>query len=184
MKKWTVMVLACGALQGAAWGGESRATEALAEELMSLMKVDEATQQALVMVRDSMMKQTQRMAAQSGQGNLEEMKAYQAKVMAAIEEELSWDKLKGQMVALYADTFTEQELKGLIEFYNGPVGKAFIAKQPQLMQKSMEFNQRMMVGLQPKIEQIAREFQAQNKAKAAAAAAAAAAVAPAAEPAR
>ena len=36
---------------------------------------------------------------------------------------------------IYAQHFTEQELKAIIQFYDSPVGKKMIAKQPEMMQQ-------------------------------------------------
>lgn len=135
----------------------------LAGELMTLMKVDETMKQGMEMSRKAMLMQTQQMAGQmGGQANLDKIKAHQDKVMDLIESEMSWDKMKAQFVELYASIFTESELKGLIEFYRSPVGQTFIRKQPELMQKSMELNQRMMMNLQPKLMQLMQEAAAKQ----------------------
>ncbi len=138
----------------------SPANESLAAELIALMKVDEALKQGMEMSRKAMLMQTQQMAGQTGAANLEQIKAHQARVMDLIESEMSWEKVMGQFVELYASVFTESELEGLIEFYRSPVGQAFIRKQPELMQKSMELNHRMMMNLQPKIMQMMKDEKA------------------------
>ena len=55
---------------------------------------------------------------------------------------------------LYASTFTEEELQGVIDFYKSPAGKSFVAKQPELMKKSMELNQAKMSAIMPQIQQL------------------------------
>ena len=44
-------------------------------------------------------------------------------------------KLIDRLLPTIADTFTEEELRGLIAFYEGPTGRAVIDKMPQLMAK-------------------------------------------------
>ena len=48
---------------------------------------------------------------------------------------MNWDLLKDQMAALYAQEFTEKELKDLTSFYLSPLGKKLNQKQPLLFQK-------------------------------------------------
>ena len=69
-----------------------------------------------------------------------------------ISREFSWDKMKEDYITLYADTFTEEELKGIIAFYKSPAGQAFIQKQPELMKRSMELSQKLMLKFMPAIQ--------------------------------
>jgi hypothetical protein len=139
---------------------ETSAAASLAEELITLMKVDENMKQGMEMSRTAMLMQTQQMAGHLGAANAEQLRAHHSRVLDLIEAEMSWDKVKGQYVELYATVFTESELKGLIEFYRSPIGQAFIRKQPELMQKSMELNQRLMMNLQPKMMQLIKDAKA------------------------
>jgi TolB protein len=72
-------------------------------------------------------------------------------MLETIAAELSWDKVKADYVALYADTFSAAELADLIAFYRSPAGKAFVAKQPELTRKSIAMSQKSMLRLMPKI---------------------------------
>ena len=65
------------------------------------------------------------------------------------------DKIK-----VYADTFTEEELKGLISFYKSPVGQKFIEKTPELMKRSMELSQKRM---QPFIQNMVKKTTQQSQ---------------------
>ncbi|MCH7927981.1 MAG: DUF2059 domain-containing protein [Candidatus Dadabacteria bacterium] len=61
-------------------------------------------------------------------------------------------------ISIYAETFTEEELKGAIKFYKSPIGKKFIEKQPELMRKSMQISQKQMTTLMPKIQKLTEEM--------------------------
>jgi hypothetical protein len=132
----------------------------LAEELIVLMKIEESMKQGMEISRKAMLTQTEQMARRMGEANAEQFKAYQTRVLDLIEAEMSWDKIKQQYIELYASVFTESELRGLIEFYRSPVGQAYVRKQPELMQKSMELNQRMMMNLQPKMMKLIEDTNA------------------------
>jgi hypothetical protein len=42
-----------------------------------------------------------------------------------------------QMIPLYARHFSDDDLRGLVAFYNSPAGKKYVAEAPQLTQESM-----------------------------------------------
>jgi hypothetical protein len=51
------------------------------------------------------------------------------------------ESFKSQFVKIYAETFTEDELKQMIDFYSSPVGKKVVEKLPALTQKAMSLSQ-------------------------------------------
>ncbi|MEM1270940.1 MAG: DUF2059 domain-containing protein [Bacteroidota bacterium] len=59
-------------------------------------------------------------------------------------EYLSWDVLKDEMIRLYADAFTEDELREISAFYRTPTGQKSIAKMPTLMMQGMQLGQRQV----------------------------------------
>ncbi len=83
------------------------------------------------------------------------------RAMAAMHEQLNWDKMKPQYVKLYGDTFSQEEINGLIAFYQSPAGKAYVAKMPQLTQHTMQLIQGQMTELMPKLMQIMQDAMAQ-----------------------
>ena len=54
-----------------------------------------------------------------------------------MRDELSWASLKPMYVQIYQESFTQEEIDGLIAFYGTPTGQATINKMPVVMQKSM-----------------------------------------------
>lgn len=75
-----------------------------------------------------------------------------AKFSAVIRQELSWASLKPMYVQIYRESFTQEEVDGLIAFYKSPAGAAMINKMPLVMQKSMTMVQQRMVPLMEKIQ--------------------------------
>ena len=55
----------------------------------------------------------------------------------AMKEEMSWATLKPLYVQLYQDSFTQEEVDGLVAFYRSPAGEALVTKMPIVMQKTM-----------------------------------------------
>jgi hypothetical protein len=61
-----------------------------------------------------------------------------------MEKYLRWEDLKPQFVELYAGTYTEGEIRGLIEFYRTPLGQKVIASEPTLMAKATQIGQQQV----------------------------------------
>jgi hypothetical protein len=80
-----------------------------------------------------------------------------------LQEHLSWEKLKDEYIAACAATFTEDELKSLIEFYKSPAGRTLVEKTPMMMQKSSEIMSRHMIEIAPKIQEIVKEAAEKQK---------------------
>jgi len=167
MKRMFVLFLMCSMLSVwsvAASEKQGPTRRALAEELLNLMNVKENAEQSFVMVKQMMSSQIEKLKQQEN---------VSVKVSSATEKtmdmtmdimakELSWDKMKDEYINLYAETFTEEELKGIIDFYKSPAGQAFSKKQPELMRRTMEMSQEKMAQIMPKIREMTREHMQQR----------------------
>ena len=80
-------------------------------------------------------------------------------LMDLIAKEMSWDNLKDDYISIYAETFTEEELKGIIKFYKTPIGQKFVKETPELMKRSMEISRKQMKELMPKIKSIIKDIE-------------------------
>lgn len=89
---------------------------------------------------------------------------FSAKYVQGIREELSWSKLHPLFVQIYQDTFSQEEIDGLVAFYKSPAGAAFVEKMPLVMQKSMVAMQGRLVPLMEKMKAAARQAAADAKA--------------------
>ena len=69
----------------------------------------------------------------------------------AFKKELaeSTEDLYKKMATVYTESFTEEELDKILEFYATPVGKKMIAVTPELTKKGMEIGQAWGAELQP-----------------------------------
>ncbi len=133
----------------------------LSEELLVLLDIPKNIQQSFEMVKKMIPGQMEKMGEMTGQKKDPAAMAaaadQQTSMIDMIAKEMSWDNMKDEFVNLYAETFTEEELKGLIEFYQSPAGRKFIEKQPELMRRSMEMNQRVMMKIMPKIQEMQQQ---------------------------
>ena len=80
------------------------------------------------------------------------------RMITLMQGELEWKKLEPMYLRLYKESFTEEEVAGMITFYKTPAGQAVINKMPGLMQRTMLEVQKMMSGLMPQMQKIQQDF--------------------------
>jgi uncharacterized protein len=51
---------------------------------------------------------------------------------AEYQQKLNPDEITGQLVAIYDKHFTDDEIKGLLQFYGSPLGQRFAAEMPKI----------------------------------------------------
>lgn len=73
-------------------------------------------------------------------------------LVAAIEPEFNWATLKPEFVRLYTETFTQEEIDGISQFYSSPIGASMIAKMPLLQARCIEITQNRMAAAIPKVQ--------------------------------
>jgi hypothetical protein len=138
------------------------ATEASIDRLFTAMHVQSSVDGMYGMV-EKMMKQgmSQAFPGEPTAAQRKAMDSTAASFAAVMREELSWERMRPQLLRIYSETFTEAEVLGIVAFYESPAGQAFVAKMPALLQKSMEMNQERMKELMPRmraaVEKAARE---------------------------
>jgi hypothetical protein len=87
-----------------------------------------------------------------------------AKFVQVMREEMTWDKMRPLYVQIYQESFTQEEIDGLIAFYESPAGVAFVEKMPFVMQKSMSIMQSRMAPMLEKMKAAMKEAIAEPKA--------------------
>jgi hypothetical protein len=134
---------------------------ALAREAIAAMKADK--------MFDGMMAQVKQMAspvplpAEATPEQRQRAEAFRNKIL-----DLSMESAKGmiaQMDQLYADIYSEAELKAMVAFFKSPEGQSMLAKQPQVMQRVMVMAQAMQRDLMPKMQQMMAEMKTEMKAE-------------------
>lgn len=80
------------------------------------------------------------------------------RMIAAVQEELSWDRLEPMYVRLYKESYTEDEIAGMLTFFKTPAGQAVTNKMPLVTQKIMQETHQMTLRLSPKLQKIQQDF--------------------------
>jgi uncharacterized protein len=140
----------------------ARAAPASAESIERLLQVMQVQAQLETMyaqilpAMQSSMRQTLTAQLRSDQA-ARMLDAVQPRVNALVLEQMSWARLKPAFARIYAEAFSQEEVDGLIAFYQGPIGTALISKTPQLMQRSTQVMQERMGPMLQQVVQITKE---------------------------
>jgi hypothetical protein len=67
---------------------------------------------------------------------------------------MGWDALKDDMAKIYAQTFSEDELKQIAAFYRTPAGTKMIEAQPDLTREGMELGQSKVRDHLPELQEM------------------------------
>jgi hypothetical protein len=80
-------------------------------------------------------------------------------VAAKIRTDLQprFSEISNEVALLYAQNFTEQELKDILAFYKSPAGKKLLETQPKVIDSSMQFAQNWANKLSDEVIQKMRE---------------------------
>lgn len=84
-----------------------------------------------------------------------------SRTVALMHRELEWEKLEPMYIRLFRESFTEEEVAGMLSFYETPAGQAVIYKMPVLMQKTMQDMQKMTERIAPEMQKIQESFVAE-----------------------
>ena len=129
-------------------------TAALADELVNLAELEKNYEQSFTMVKETLARQMGATLGKASPGDKSAATQNANAIFDLIAKQLDWASVRKDYVALYASTFTEEELQGIIDFYKSAPGQAFVKKQPELMKKSMDLNQAKMAEIMPTIQQL------------------------------
>jgi hypothetical protein len=131
------------------------------EEMLQLTHADRIVGQMLAQMQPAMAAQLKKMnLPEDSQAMAEEV---QKKLMEWMAGKLSWEKLKPIYIKVYMDTFSEEEIAGVLEFYKTPAGQALLNKMPQLIQKTITLTQQMMGDMIPELNKMTEEIVSKYK---------------------
>ena len=84
-------------------------------------------------------------------------RAFSQRMAPILAEEFSWERIRSMTEQIYRESFSQEEIDGLIGFYSSPLGRTLIEKMPAVMQKSISAMQQRMPALMQKMQIVARE---------------------------
>ncbi|MDO8890960.1 MAG: DUF2059 domain-containing protein [Sulfurimicrobium sp.] len=113
---------------------------------------------------DTMMTNSIQQALNGKTPNAAQQKAIgnmKSRMTTLVQGTLTWEKLEPMYLRFYKETFSEEEVSGILAFYKTPSGQAMIQKMPVLMQKTMVEFQKQTSGMAPQMQKIQQDFVAE-----------------------
>lgn len=95
-----------------------------------------------------------------------DFRQFESTMRAFFTRYMSWDSLKDRYAAIYADTFTEAELREMAAFYRSPVGQKMTRTTPEIMARGAALGEDAVRAHLPELqEMIMRQMQSGSAAK-------------------
>jgi hypothetical protein len=139
-------------------GVPTRAQETKAakiDRVLALMKADALTDEVFQQVKAMTASLAPPDATEKQRAHAQEI---QAKIMDLVKDRMSWEKMRPQYVKMYGETFSDEEIDGMLAFYESPAGRAMLEKMPQLVSKMMAMVQSQMTAIMPEVERLAKDL--------------------------
>lgn len=146
MLKVKLFLLILFILCGSAFGADTKPSD---QSIKELMRVADSRN-----MLDSMMGQYDTVIKNSMQQALEgepitpeqqkQLDDMLTEITLAFKQEMNWEKLEPLFVKIYQNSFSQQEVDGMLAFYKSPAGQAVIHKMPLVLQNTMTEMQKLM----------------------------------------
>jgi uncharacterized protein len=124
--------------------GISEDHRAAVVELLEVMRTEQTMQASVGTMMNLMLQQAPQLAE------------VRSALEAFFAKYFTWDELQEPLVALYATTFAEAEVRDLVAFYRTPTGMKLVEAMPLLTQKSAEIGQQQIQRHLPELQEMLR----------------------------
>ena len=152
-----VIALACSSPLLRADNAAAAHTAAV-EDLLAAMHSDETLNKVLARQKEAIIKMLpQLLPKDTPPETVQQMQQIMPALMDTVYKQLSWESLKPDFVEIYGTTFTDDEIKGLTEFYKTPLGQKLVEKMPDISQKCAQIIQRRMPSIMGELQKIVAE---------------------------
>jgi hypothetical protein len=131
--------------------------EAKIERILELTQSESTVSKSFDQVVGMMTNQMKTMMPNQTPEQLARMQALQTKLMDLMKSRLSWAKIHPEYVRIYNKIYSDEEIDGMLAFYESPAGRGFIEKTPMLTQEILKVTQAQMGDLMPEIQRIVKE---------------------------
>jgi hypothetical protein len=163
MKRWMMLMVVMCAVAVPVARADDASKAAKVQELFTTMHMDHMMDQMMDAITTSL-RESLKTIPGADQMTAEQKKLmddFLTKTLKVANDSVGWSALEPEYVKLYANTYSEEEIDGILTFYKSPAGQAMLAKTPQLTTGSMQIVQARMVDIQPKIKAMQEDFMKQ-----------------------
>lgn len=160
MKRWIAVLVVVLAVAPCSARADEASKQAKVKELFATMHMDHMLDQMMSSIQKEVQTMTEH--TQSAQSMTPEQKKltqdFMDKAMKIVTDSVGWTVLEPDYVKLYASTYTEAEIDGILAFYKSSVGQAMLAKTPELSTGGMQIVRGRMASFQPKIQALQQDY--------------------------
>ena len=160
MRKLLVGLVLSGAMVCGSARAEEASKRAKIHDLFLLMHIDKTMQMVMDQAADqgaktalSLFPNMQLTAAQQ-----KEMDDGLKQIREITHDGLAWSRLEPGFTDVYAESYSESTVDGLLAFYRSPAGTEMLAKQPEVMAKSNSVVQAAAVEMQPRMQKAVQDM--------------------------
>lgn len=162
--KWILLMLIMFCTT--AYGADTKPSD---ESIKELLRVTESRNlvDSMMGQMDNLFKSSMQQALQGKTITQKEQKLaddMQKKMIVIFKEEMNWEMLEPLFMQIYRDSFTQQEVDGMLAFYKSPSGQSVIRKMPLVMQNTMTEMQKRMGPIYQKLSKMTEETITEMKA--------------------
>ena len=160
MKRWIAVLVVMMVVAPCGARADEASKQAKVKELFATMHMDHMLDQMMHSIEGEVQAMARNTpgAEQTTPEQKKLTQDFMDKSMKIISDSVGWTKLEPEYVKLYASTYTEEEIDGVLAFYKSPAGQAMLAKTPQLSAGGMQIVRSRMGDFQPKIEALQQEY--------------------------
>lgn len=153
MRTPLVVVLALALAPALAWAQDSPAADVQAGPELSASRLAAAAEVLDVMNMQETLDKSIDVTLAAQMAQMPQMAAVEDIMREFFSEHMSYEALRDDYVRLYAETYSEKDLKALKEFYGTPLGQKVVASTPELTAAGMEIGQRATAEHMPELQQ-------------------------------
>ncbi|GAB6387017.1 DUF2059 domain-containing protein [Stutzerimonas marianensis] len=153
----------CSALLIPLFSGQALADQAThqarAEQFLELVNADRLSVPVYAQVQQMFAERFAQAGAPEDKRAL--LERYQSQADAALDQAIGWEKVKPDLVTLYTEAFTEQELGELNAFYQSDLGRKMLSRLPQLNARSAQVTQAKLESAVPQVNKLLADMTAE-----------------------
>ena len=127
------------------------------EHLFTVLKIDRQYEVAMFAGFEGGLNLTPERLAAMTEDQRTKLQAGVARMKAKMNELMGWEKVKSDMVEIYAKHFSEAEINDITKMMESPTGQMMVSKQLALMPDSMALAQQKARSVMPELVKIMQE---------------------------
>jgi hypothetical protein len=127
------------------------------EHLFTVLKIDKQYESGMIAGFEAAAGATPEQLATMTEDQRAKFQAGMAKVKAKMIELMGWEKVKPDMIELYARHFSETEINDIAKMMETPTGQLLVSKQLALIPESMSVAQKKAQAIMPEISKIMQD---------------------------